>query len=263
MSGTLVQIKKSADGQWTSVKSSVTAKMPQSAPAKPKTFSVLDLARKRSKANAAEEDEWLDGRPKRSKFDDWEEESDEEWSEDKPKNKSNVAGASTAKTMPGDRNGGKGKGTSIANVKGGKVNPNQSFSGTVIKREPSSGDLIIDCVAANHAFGQPAIISEDENFMGAKVGSIICFKVEPDRSGVPRAKNIVINGFEQQGGEEFEGEDEFEIEEEEWPELNDRSYESSNARKGKGNTQKGAHTVATGLFCKGKNKGGKAKGRKV
>ncbi|CAJ1354544.1 unnamed protein product [Effrenium voratum] len=84
------------------------------------------------------------------------------------------------------------------------INQNQSFSGVVTALQPRSGDLLIDCPAIARVFGRPPVIRAAANDMGARVGSIVVFRLRPGPD--PVATDIVINGFDWELGDaEAEG----------------------------------------------------------
>jgi len=149
-----------------------------------------------------------------------------------------------------------GKGSLIGAKGGGKgVNPDQSYSGVVRLRHPLSGDLLIHCEPVTQAFKKPASIPYGDNPGGARVGSIIIFKVSVSDDGTPLAVDVRINGFD----DEVEGAELFEPDEEE-----DEEEEAPKGKKGKakGSGGKGKDKGKDNGKDKGKNKGG-AKGKGI
>lgn len=85
------------------------------------------------------------------------------------------------------------------------INPSISYSGVVTGMEQSTGNLLIDCAVIMSTLGQPVVIHDEDNPGGVRVGSILCFKVELiGNGGIPLAKDIVINGFDDQVASGFD-----------------------------------------------------------
>lgn len=127
------------------------------------------------------------------------------------------------------------------------IDLSRSYSGVVKKRDVFNGNLFIDCEPVTQACKRPAVITPDNNLMGARVGSIVCFKLTlDDVDGKPLAKDIVISGFD----DEIDG-----------AEVSDSSSEEEPKGKGKGKTLgKGMGKLSEGkgkLSDKGKSSFGK------
>lgn len=114
------------------------------------------------------------------------------------------------------------------------IDLSRSYSGVVKKRDAFNGNLFIDCGPVTQACKRPAVITPDHNLMGARVGSIVCFKLTLD-DGKPLAKEIVISGFD----DEIDG-----------AEVSDSSSEEETKGKGKGKTL----GKAKGKLSEGKGK---------
>lgn len=115
-------------------------------------------------------------------------------------------GARTAAVRTSDKNVEKpttssacGKGKNKCGAGAAPINTSISYSGVVTGTEQSTGNLLIDCAVIMSTLGQPVVINDQDNPGGVRVGSILCFKVELiGNGGIPLAKDIVINGFDDQ-----------------------------------------------------------------
>ena len=77
------------------------------------------------------------------------------------------------------------------------INTNLTYSGVVTERDDATGNLLIDCPAVADAFGGGAVIPEDRNDMGCRVGSVVVFKVsEVAGEWPPVAHSVIIQGFD-------------------------------------------------------------------
>jgi len=145
--------------------------------------------------------------------------------------------ASGGKGFLGAKGGGKG------------VNPKQSYSGTVRLRDPLTGDLLVHCEPVMQAFKMPASIPYGDNPGGARVGSMIVFKVDVSDEGKPLAVDVCINGFD----DEVEGAEPLPDSEEDEEEEDERAPKG---KKGKGKGGKDhAKGGAAGKGAKGYSKG--------
>jgi len=83
-----------------------------------------------------------------------------------------------------------------------RLTTKQTHSGVVVAAGEAPGDLLIECAAIEKAFGQRAVIRASGNAMGARIGSIVCFRLAPhdgdwlDMKQVPVATRVVVNGFQ-------------------------------------------------------------------
>lgn len=195
--------------------------------------------------------------------DEWDEEGGDEWEEQKAPKKARSDKQGTSATGHGKLP----KGFTGMMKPGVNLNLKMSHSGVVRSRD-GKGNLLIDCAPVTGAFGAQAVIPEDDNAMGARVGSIVCFHVKPRKGLHPLAKNVVINGFEEiDGAEALPWEDDEDEEEEQGKKggkKGKRSFINQGGKKGKaGKVGKGATAATKGCgkaagkmaFSKGSSSG--------
>eukprot|EP00927_Polykrikos_kofoidii_P023136 TRINITY_DN213_c3_g1_i1.p1 TRINITY_DN213_c3_g1~~TRINITY_DN213_c3_g1_i1.p1 ORF type:complete len:364 (-),score=86.20 TRINITY_DN213_c3_g1_i1:103-1194(-) len=111
-----------------------------------------------------------------------------------------------------------------------------SYSGVVKWEDYDTGDLLIDCPPIKSICRCPVRLAYDDNTMGAKLGSVLCFKAALGEDDTPYASNIILNGVEEVGSGDIADEPTTESEaEEETPARNDKGKGKGKGKRRDGN----------------------------
>eukprot|EP00933_Yihiella_yeosuensis_P080204 TRINITY_DN9360_c4_g1_i1.p1 TRINITY_DN9360_c4_g1~~TRINITY_DN9360_c4_g1_i1.p1 ORF type:complete len:337 (+),score=94.54 TRINITY_DN9360_c4_g1_i1:29-1012(+) len=193
-----------------------------------------------------------------------EEWSGEDWASSssalpKPKKQKIVKLATNGVNEVRSKSKGKGKGGKGLPENAGTLLPDQSFSGIVRKQFATTGNFVIDCPPLKQNLGANPIIKEENNPMSARIGHVVCFKLQMPVSRPPVAIDIVINGIEK--GAALSDDDDEDEEEEEEEETDAKGAKGAKGYGFKGVGSKGA--AAKGKAAKGSGaKGFASKGEK-